>query len=221
MAQAGPAGARKQSRETRSAAVSVAEIRAAFAERKPGGEAENPGERQAAVALVFAGDPEAPELCFIRRAERAGDRWSGQMAFPGGMRQPADECPRAAAQRETEEEVGLKLEERHYLAPLDRMAVMAGGADTGIRLFPFLFYLGAEKGVLRPNGEVAEAFWIPLAHIFDARNHARKSLHRNGELQHFPSVSFRGHHIWGVTYRVLIQFTAPLGRPLPQPPPGH
>ena len=47
-----------------------------------------PGEktRQAAVAIILReapiGSAEQTEVLFIQRAERPGDPWSGQMAFP-------------------------------------------------------------------------------------------------------------------------------------------
>lgn len=50
-----------------------------------------------------------PEILFIKRAGRAGDRWSGHVALPGGRRDPSDIDDRAAAIRETKEEVGLDL----------------------------------------------------------------------------------------------------------------
>ena len=59
-----------------------------------------------AQSWVQKGDP---EILFIKRAGRAGDRWSGHTALPGGRRDPLDADDRAAAIRETMEEVGLDL----------------------------------------------------------------------------------------------------------------
>ena len=58
------------------------------------------GETFAAMALIFSGDPEDPELLFIERAKREGDPWSGQMAFPGGRVEESDRSVRETAQRE-------------------------------------------------------------------------------------------------------------------------
>jgi 8-oxo-dGTP pyrophosphatase MutT (NUDIX family) len=56
---------------------------------------------QAAVALVCVPDPDA--ILLIRRSERAGDPWSGQMGLPGGRRDSSDRDLLATAVRETEE----------------------------------------------------------------------------------------------------------------------
>ncbi len=64
--------------------------------------------------------------------------------------------------------MGLALEPLHLLAPLSEMPVRIGGVDIGMTLSPFVYYL-AEPADLRPNGEVAEAYWVPLAHLWDAR----------------------------------------------------
>ena len=50
-----------------------------------------------------------PEILFMKRAARTGDRWTGHIALPGGKREPGDADDRSASIRETEEEVGLDL----------------------------------------------------------------------------------------------------------------
>lgn len=46
-----------------------------------------------------------PELLFIKRTARVGDRWSAHVAFPGGRQEPEDESTLYTAMRETFEEV--------------------------------------------------------------------------------------------------------------------
>lgn len=55
---------------------------------------------------VQAGDP---EVVFIKRAARVGDRWTSHVALPGGKRDPEDADDGATAIRETVEEIGLDL----------------------------------------------------------------------------------------------------------------
>ncbi|KAF1990654.1 hypothetical protein K402DRAFT_389577 [Aulographum hederae CBS 113979] len=50
-----------------------------------------------------------PEILYIKRTTRLGDKWAGHIAFPGGRRDPEDADDQAAAVRETWEEVGLEL----------------------------------------------------------------------------------------------------------------
>ena len=73
------------------------------------------GTREAAVAAILRpGDH--TEALFILRASREGDPWSGQMAFPGGHKDPEDISIRHTAERETWEEIGLDLSRhaRHW-----------------------------------------------------------------------------------------------------------
>lgn len=61
---------------------------------------------------VKAGDP---EVLFIKRASREGDRWTGHVALPGGRRDPEDKDDTAAAVRETAEEVGIELSDENAI----------------------------------------------------------------------------------------------------------
>ena len=65
------------------------------------------GTRRAAVLAPLQRRGEQWHLLLIKRAERHGDRHSGQVAFPGGGVEPQDPSVTAAALREAEEEIGL------------------------------------------------------------------------------------------------------------------
>src|ERR1700757_70523 len=68
-----------------------------------------PGMIAAAVAVILHDGDDGLEALFIHRAVRAGDTWSGQIAFPGGRRDPGDADLLARAIREMGEEVGVDL----------------------------------------------------------------------------------------------------------------
>ena len=50
------------------------------------------------------------EMLFVKRSVYPGDPWSGQVAFPGGKAEP-DETFTETAIRETQEEIGIDLNE--------------------------------------------------------------------------------------------------------------
>jgi len=173
-----------------------------------------PSRSMAAVAMALAGEPDALELCFILRASREGDRWSGQMAFPGGKAEPGDATAQAVAIRETLEEVGLDLAHAEPLGALASITVVPAG-KLGM-LSPYVFYVGVERPPLQPQqAEVADAFWIPLAHLWDEGNRGTIDWVHLGQNMRFPGIKFREHVIWGLTHRVLVQWGDKLGRPLP------
>ena len=173
-------------------------------------------EDHAAVAMIFAGPDGDLQLCFIRRAQRTGDPWSGQMAFPGGRASPADPSPQHVAARETSEEVGLRLEEHVALGRLSDLQIRRRGLDVDGIISPFLYYLGETPLPLRPDGdEVAAAHWVPLRHLWDPENLGTIQVPIDGVPEPRPGILFQDQIIWGLTYRILTSFAEVLGTPLP------
>lgn len=193
----------------------IEEIREALTRHQPTLVAREATHAEAAVALVLAGAGAELSLCAIRRAEHPLDPWSGHMALPGGRSSAEDAGPRAAAERETLEEVGLALTEDHWIGPLSDVLVRLGGDDRRMVLSPFVYYLGEELVPFAPSDEVAEAFWIPLAHLWDPRNANHLEWERSGARLLYPAIRFREHAIWGITFRVLTLFSDVLDSPLP------
>jgi 8-oxo-dGTP pyrophosphatase MutT (NUDIX family) len=160
----------------------------------------------AAVALVLAGEAADLSVCLIRRAEHESDRWSGHVALPGGRVDPIDLNSLDAAIRETREEVGLRLERSPYLGSLGAQPINRNGIPGDRSLSPHVFHLGESLEQFTPNYEVAEAFWVPLRHLLDPRNAGYRPTSRDGVTYDSPAVLYQGHHIWGLTYRVLTLF---------------
>ena len=188
-------------------------IRSALAEL--GAAEPTPSPALAAVALVLAGAPASLELCFILRATRAGDRWSGQMALPGGRAETYDTDARAVAMRETHEEVGVKLHRAQALGALPPLPLRPGGGKLH-QLSAISFYAGDPRPSLLPNAdEVADTFWIPLSHLWDPAQRTTIDYVHEGQPMRFAGIRYRDQTIWGLTYRVLTMWAEHLGRPLP------
>ncbi len=174
--------------------------------------------RRAAVAMVFAGQASSWRLCFVERSYRQGDRWSGDMAFPGGWAKGLDEGYRAAAIRETREEVGLDLERAQYLGALPPMPISRFDSRIGT-IAAGVFYLGDRCLDLHPDGrEIRKAFWIPDAHLNHRDNHVRfcpcppPFEKYAGYSQARSGIEFEGRLIWGLTYRLLARLKARIDR---------
>ncbi|HET6763151.1 MAG TPA: CoA pyrophosphatase [Longimicrobiaceae bacterium] len=171
-----------------------------------GGGAERAHPR-AAVALVLRAAGDDLEVLLIRRAEREGDPWSGHMAFPGGRADPRDADTIATAARETMEEVGIDVVGGgEWLGALEALHPRSGA--PAISVFPHVFAVTGKQPV-RPNHEVGQAYWVPLAEIARPQSAAEhEHVAPNGSRMRFPAYDVRGNVVWGLTYRMLSGFLA-------------
>jgi 8-oxo-dGTP pyrophosphatase MutT (NUDIX family) len=141
------------------------------------------GIRHAAVAMILTEGKSGADVLFIERARFSGDPWSGHMAFPGGGVEPDDPSGRAAAERETLEEVGLSLAGAELLGQLDDKR---GNPRTNPELVISAFvYHTRAPGDLAINHEVQDAFWFPLGGLLDRARHVQYTAH--GEFE-FPGI---------------------------------
>jgi len=153
----------------------------------------------AAVAVVLVPSPDA--VLLIRRADRAGDPWSGHMALPGGRREPHDEDLVATVVRETFEEVGLRLDRADLLGGLDDV-VPRTPVLPPIAVRPFVFAL-TERPALTPNPEVAAVRWVLLDHLLHPETYHSARLEIRGEPREFPAYRVDESIVWGMTERIL------------------
>jgi 8-oxo-dGTP pyrophosphatase MutT (NUDIX family) len=159
-------------------------------------------ERRAAVAAILRGTPAGDELLFIHRAEHPLDPWSGHMALPGGMVDPGDADPLAAALRETREELGLDLATEGRL--LGRLSDVAPRTlRRSLAVSPFVFELACGEVRLTANEEVQEALWIPLGFLAERANRSSFLWSAAGPPVPMACYHWADRPIWGLTLRIV------------------
>jgi 8-oxo-dGTP pyrophosphatase MutT (NUDIX family) len=176
---------------------------------------------RAAVAVVLRPERSGADVLLIERARKAGDPWSGHMAFPGGRQDPEDPSPRATAERETLEEVGLDLAGAELLGRLDDLEGRQAGRPVGLAISAFVYGVPDPPRLVPNEEEVESAFWVPLEHLLASERHVDYRFeHELGSLT-MPGIRVgdaEPHVVWGLTYRFLETFFELLGHRLPA---GH
>ena len=168
----------------------------------------------AAVAIILhAAMTAEPRVLIIERAPYDGDPWSSDLAFPGGRLEPDDADARAAAERETLEEVGLDLSAARLLGRLDDRAARI--LPLTVSAFVYAIHTATE---LLLSDEVSDAFWVPVAHLVDANRQCEHHQRGQAEIHRYPAVDLFGPEkplLWGVTYFFLCELLGEVGHELP------
>ncbi|HEU4397803.1 MAG TPA: CoA pyrophosphatase [Actinomycetota bacterium] len=156
--------------------------------------------REAAVLVPVYRRPDGQlVVVLVRRAQ--GGAHGGQLALPGGQRDPADADLAATALREANEELGLAADQLELLAALPVVATRT----TGFRIAPFLARLPGPVPWRLQEREIAEVVEVPVAAL--ARPEARAEAVRGFPTWPAPRRvqlwRVGRHEVWGMTYRIL------------------
>lgn len=186
--------------------ITLAQVRRALRGHQPR-TVEAPEARPAAVAVVLLDGVAVSgglEVLLIRRAERAGDPWSGQIALPGGRHEARDPDLLTTAMRETREETGVDLASAERLGALDDLYPRTPTLPPVV-VRPFVFLL-ERRPALIPSDEVQRAFWLPLARLGEPGVRREITLTLRGIERTFPAYLVDDEVIWGMTERILTPF---------------
>jgi 8-oxo-dGTP pyrophosphatase MutT (NUDIX family) len=156
--------------------------------------------REAAVLVPVYRRPDGQLMVvLVRRAQ--GGAHGGQLALPGGQRDPSDADLAATALREANEELGLADDQVELLAALPVVETQT----TGFRIAPFLARLPGPVPWRLQEREIAEVVEVPVADLArpEARAEAVRAFPTWPAPRRIQLWRVGGHEVWGVTYRIL------------------
>jgi 8-oxo-dGTP pyrophosphatase MutT (NUDIX family) len=152
--------------------------------------------RPAAVLVPIVDHPE-PTVLLTQRAQHLPNH-AGQISFPGGKIEKSDADPRAAALRETDEEIGL---DPAYVEPLGYLDLYM--TTLGYRIVPLIARIKPGFALALNATEVDATFEVPLGFLMDQANVQRHSRDWQGMTRHYYAITFGERYIWGVTAGIL------------------
>ena len=153
--------------------------------------------RPAAVLLPLVRTGDEVSVILTKRSS-ALIHHPGQIAFPGGKVDAADDGPVAAALREASEEIGLKPENVKVLGELSPHETV-----TRFNVTPVLGLVLEPFDIVPEPGEVEEVFTVPLTHVTNIKNFQIQSRLWQGENRFYYTVPCGPYYIWGATARIL------------------
>ena len=170
----------------------------------------NDGRKPAAVAMVLSGAADDLQMLLIERSHDERDPWSGNLALPGGRIERGESAHQAAV-RETMEEIGLDLTTGQHLGRLADIT----GAHLPVRISCFVYGF-ANKPAVQLNHEASDAFWVSLSELYDPQRRVRTNVHFRESVHHVPAIRLSREDkpvLWGITYRLALQFLEATGHP--------
>ena len=131
-----------------------------------------------AAVLVPVIARETPTILLTQRSVHLPTH-AGQIAFPGGRREPGEDAV-ATALRETEEEVGIP---RRFIEVVGAVDLYRTG--TGFEITPVVGIVTPGFTVRAQAREVADVFEVPLGHFLDEVNHQISSREYQGRQRRY------------------------------------
>jgi 8-oxo-dGTP pyrophosphatase MutT (NUDIX family) len=152
----------------------------------------------ASVLVGLVEREEGLSVILTRRSDTLR-RHTGQVAFPGGRRDPGETAWQTAL-REANEEIGL-----------DADFVTLAGLSTPYRTTVTNYVITPVVGFVRPGftlkanpDEVADIFETPFGFLMDPSNYEQhERALPNGQLSRFYATTYEDRYIWGATAGML------------------
>ena len=152
------------------------------------------------LILLLKEDKDAEyKIVFTKRSTKLKTH-SGEVSFPGGKWEEADNSLYETALRESNEEINLYIENVTKLGNLNFLL-----SRHKIEVNPYVGYLNKFQE-FEGNFEIDEIFTVPISFLSDSKNVTYKEFNRKDLKVYIPSWVYNGNRIWGLTAMITADF---------------
>ena len=152
------------------------------------------------LILLLKEDTDAEyKIVFTKRSTKLKTH-SGEVSFPGGKWEEADNSLYETALRESNEEINLNIENVTKLGNLNFLL-----SRHKIEVNPYVGYLNKFQE-FEGNFEIDEIFTVPISFLSDSKNVTYKEFNRKDLKVYIPSWVYNGNRIWGLTAMITADF---------------
>ncbi|HSC85526.1 MAG TPA: CoA pyrophosphatase [Pseudomonas sp.] len=157
------------------------------------------GREPEAAVLVALTRSDDPELVLTLRASGLSTH-GGEVAFPGGRRDPEDPDLIHTALREAEEEIGLPPGLVEVIGPLSALV-----SRFGIRVTPYVGVVPDYVDYHANDDEIAAVFSVPLRFFCEDPREVTHRIDYEGHSWYVPCYHYEGYKIWGLTAVMIVE----------------
>lgn len=162
------------------------------------------------MILVYPDEKDHAHLVLIQRAVYDGVH-SGQIAFPGGRRDPGDRDLLETALRETREEIGIEPQQIEIAGMLTDLYI----PPSNFLVTPFAGII-SDRPLFKPDPvEVNQVIEVALYEFLSGKIKTEHTIRLSGGISVLtPCYKTNGHIIWGATAMILAEFLSVLNQGL-------
>ncbi len=157
--------------------------------------------KEGSVLIILYPEKSEWHTVFIKRTPDNGPH-SGQMAFPGGIKETTDRSLFETALREAEEEVGIDSKQITYIGKLTPLHIPV----SNILVHPFVGSIPFRPILKKNKDEVAEIFEISLKSFLDKSILSFFTFDFKGNTYKAPCFVIGKYTIWGATAMMWNEF---------------
>lgn len=158
-----------------------------------------PSRRPEAAVLMPLTCAAEPHVVLTLRAAGLSTH-GGEVAFPGGRRDPEDRTLACTALREAHEEVGLLPTQVDVIG-----ALSARLSKHGLRVTPYVGLIPETVQFAANPHEIASIFQVPLRFFCQPPHDYLQRPDPQGRLCFVPRYDYEGFRIWGLTALMLVE----------------